>query len=86
MSASGSQCSQNQKQKEGQLVAWRNLGVVEKVEVHLPPLPAARCATVVNRRSNISASEEDEGIQLQPRCYTQLGEKVNKWGGGREIK
>lgn len=39
----------------------------------------------MNRRSNVSATKEDEGIQLQPRCYTQLGERVTG-GEGDKIR
>lgn len=59
----------------------------ERDEVHLPPPPAARCSTEVNRRSNVSASEEDEGgVKLQPRCYIQPGERVTGREAERELK
>lgn len=58
----------------------------ERDEVHLPPPPAARCSTEVNRRSNVSASEEDEGVKLQPRCYNPAGRESDRSGGREGVK
>lgn len=39
--------------------------MVEKVEVHLPPSPAAGSATVIKGRSNVNPAEEDEGRGIE---------------------
>lgn len=48
----GHNVSKTKELKQGQLVGWGDLGVVERDVVRLPPFPAARRAIVVNRMSN----------------------------------